>query len=52
VESLCRPPKPCRAHGWRCSIIYPVKGLTVKGILASSGCNALRVEHMREELPD
>ena len=38
VGSLFQPPKPSVHLGRRCSIIYPVKGPTVKGILADAGC--------------
>jgi hypothetical protein len=37
VESLGQPPKPSDVRGWRNSIIYPVAGLIVKGILAREG---------------
>jgi hypothetical protein len=33
VESLEQSPAPARLYGWRRRIIYPVRGLTVKGIL-------------------
>jgi hypothetical protein len=50
VRSLCQPPKPSQTYGWRISIIYPVKGPIVKGILAGEGCQTPRPRRLQERL--
>jgi hypothetical protein len=46
VESLVQPPAAARLYGWRRRIIYPVRGLTVKGILPRGGSKKLRNPHL------
>ena len=50
VGSLCQPPKPSHTYGWRVSIIYPVKGPIVKGILAGERCQTTRPRRLQERL--
>jgi hypothetical protein len=44
--SLFQPASPSVILGWKCSIIYPVEGQTVKGILADVGCQIQRPRHL------
>lgn len=46
VESLEQPPAPAHLYSWRRTIIYPVRGLTVKGILPRGGGKNPRCPHL------